>query len=473
MKDINSLLIRKDLLLFVVCFLFILRFIFTVSCPLRGDEREYQVISHKISFDSRNLNLPVEDPLVKHPLLAVYAMKLSISLFGDSPLGVRFFSLLCSFLSLIILYKFLVSACSPRAGLFGILLLGLNIFHISSTLANSLTLFFSLCSIILFWKGTEENKGFLIALSGAVIAVAYLNKELVAGLLPCFLVYSALCSQSKRKFIKTAAILVSSFVIILAPYFMYIYKFGSISRLLNKNYMLNFGLNLSAIDFYLVRLRGFLSGIDYRSFISWEHYPMDFISGAILILGTLLGFLFLRGRLYVLMAIIFCFFFIVISVLRNAEHAWVQITLIPAIFFSAEILSRWTEKRRFIYLLVTLIVIFMVISSLKFLYTPCLICPPYRFAKAVDYDTDLMEWFYYNNRLDEAIKETKEALSICPNEIRIINMAGVFYAARGQRDIAGHFFRKALAIDPKFGIAKSNLVLIESGEVDIKEFTIK
>jgi len=430
--------------------------------PLRGDEKEYAVIANTISFNPRDLHLPVEDSLVKHPLLAVYAIKGSISILGDNQVAYRFFALLAGCLVLIIFYRFLLKTQSEDAGLIGVLLLGLNVFHISATIANSLTMFFSICALVLFWKGIAEDKMWPMVGCGIVMGLGYLNKEIIAGLLVCFFIYGWMCHDHKGLFFKKLSGLLLVFFLTLLPYIFYINKFGSISKLLDKNYMLDFGLNLSGIDFYLARLRGLIQGVDYRTFLSWEHYPMGALSGILFVMGTTIGIVKAKGQLGKLMAIIFIFFVTLSCFLARAEHTWAQITIIPAVYFTSSLLADWYQRSASLSYLVRGLMICLAAFSLIFLHHSRVVAPPNRFAAVVDYDMDLMEWYYHQGHLEDAIKEAEYALSICPHEVRIMNLMGIVHASKGDQEKAKAYFQKALSIRSNYQPAHANLELLES-----------
>lgn len=471
----NALPRKRLALLGIFAFLFLLRITFTFISPLRGDELEYTVIAKTISFNSQNLNLPVEDPLVKHPLLAVYAIKASISIFGDNGAAYRLFALIAGCLTLIILYKFLLKTQSATAGLLGLMLLGLNVFHIGASIANSLTMFFSICVIYLFWKGIIENKMWPIIGSGIVMGMGYLNKEIIAGLLVCFFLYGWIYHNNKKLFFKKIFVLLLTFFLTLLPYIVYIIKFGSCSRLLNKSYMLDFSLNLSGIDFYLARLRGMLQGVDYKTLLSWEHYPMGVLSGLLFAGGTITGIIQMKGHLEKLMAVIFIFFVVLISFFGHAEHTWAQITIFPAVFFTSAVLARWYQKNIYAAYLVRGIIICLTVFSLIFICNSKFLYPPNRFAAVVDYDTDLMKWYYRNGRLEDAMKEAEVALSICPNEVRITNLMGIFHATKGDMKRARSYFQKALSINSDFQPAQLNMKFLESmqkGNNDSRKFVM-
>ena len=75
---------------------------------------------------------------------------------------------------------------------------------------------------------------------------------------------------------------------------------------------------------------------------------------------------------------------------------------------------------------------------------------------------DLMKWYFAQRRIDKAIEEARDALGICPNEARIHNLLGIFYAAKGEMSVAESEFIKAVALKPDFMYAKVNLDLLQS-----------
>ena len=457
--------LKKHHLILVFTFFFLLRAVFVLISPLRGDEKEYAVIAKTVSFNPKTLNLPLEDPLVKHPLLAIYAIKASISTLGDNTAAYRFFALLAGCLSLIVLYRFLLKVQSENVAFVGLVLLGLNVFHIGATIANSLMMFFSICAVALFWKGIVERKIWPLIGCGIVLGFGFLNKELIAGLLVCFFIYGLVFGEHSRKlFMKEFGVILLAFFIILIPYIVYISQNGTSSRLLNKNYMLDFNPNLLGIDFYLVRLRGMLTGVDYKTFLSWEHHPMGILAGIMLWGGAIIGMVKVRNKLAKLMAIIFIFFVTLTCFMGRAEHTWAQITIFPAVFFTSILLERLYAGNRFNAYFVWGLLVALLIFSISFIHDSRFLYPPNRFDAVADYDTDLMQWYYQNGEIERAMKEAREALLICPNEVRIMNLLGILYSSRGDAGMARAYFQRALSIKSNFHPAQINLQYLDSGQ---------
>ena len=108
----------------------VLRLSYAMNAPLTGDEKEFKAVADTISFNSHQMNLPVEHDLINHPLLSVYLLKLGAVIFPGSKLGTRIFSLASALGTFIILYIFCRLSLGEKHAIVAMVLLGLNRFHI-------------------------------------------------------------------------------------------------------------------------------------------------------------------------------------------------------------------------------------------------------------------------------------------------------------------------------------------------------
>lgn len=455
---------NKYILVSLFFIFFVLRVAFLLNAPLRQDEKEFIEVAKIISFNSKNLNLMLEHPLVNHPLLAVYAIKAGVSIFGDNFIGYRFFSFLAGCFTLILLFFFIKRHKSNNLAAIAIVLLGLNEFHLGhSGLAvdDSLVIFFSLLAVYFFWESICRDKIWPIICCGITLGLGYFAKEVLIGLLMCFILYSLVHYQG-RGVVRSKKILtlIVSFSLIISPYIFWVIKYGSNQRLFQKDFMLNFGLNLAGVNFYLIRLVGLIKGIDYRTLISWEYPAIGIILGIVLFFGSLYGVLKFKDELSRLMATVFLFFTLLVCVFKKAEFYWSEITIIPAVFLTSASVAYFKERIKYFHPLIILFTLYIAASCLIFVYNCRFLYPPNRYNTIVDYDFDLMIWYYEQGRIEKAKAEAEEALKVCPNEVRILNLLGIFQAKGGDFEKAKFYFQKALALKSNFTLAKFNLKML-------------
>ena len=462
---------KTDCYAIIIIFIaFLIRLLYVINTPLTGDEKEFMAVADTISFNINQMNLPVEHDLINHPLLSVYLLKLGAAIFPESKLGTRIVSLASSLGTFIILYIFCRLTLGEKHAIVALLLLGLNRFHIGVSgngADNALLLFLSAFSIFLFWKALTKQKPFYFIASGVALGLAYLTNESAVVLLGCFMIYF-LCDNAYgwKKLVqnKNVHLLLLSFFCVILIDIIWILKHGPAQRLLCGRIFSNLGIGVSGVGFFVTGLLRYIRNIDYYSLVSWEYPAMTWYEGLLLFLCSM-GIVARRGlktSALKIMGITFLLFLLATSIFKNAEFKWAEVSLIPAIYLSSSVIVRGMEKNALIKPVFYIFVSFSLLSACMLSFNAKYVMPPNRFANRVDYDMDLMKWYFAQRRIDKAIEEARDALGICPNEARIHNLLGIFYAAKGEMSVAESEFIKAVALKPDFMYAKVNLDLLQS-----------
>jgi tetratricopeptide (TPR) repeat protein len=77
---------------------------------------------------------------------------------------------------------------------------------------------------------------------------------------------------------------------------------------------------------------------------------------------------------------------------------------------------------------------------------------------------------FQNGKVEEAISLLQLSIKVRPDSVMTVNDLGIIYRSIGQNDIAADYFKKAIAINPDYELAKQNLEELEQGakEPDFK-----
>jgi len=463
---------KTDCYAIIIIFIaFLIRLLYVINTPLTGDEKEFMAVADTISFNINQMNLPVEHDLINHPLLSVYLLKLGAAIFPESKLGTRIVSLASSLGTFIILYIFCRLTLGEKHAIVALLLLGLNRFHIGVSgngADNALLLFLSAFSIFLFWKALTKQKPFYFIASGVALGLAYLTNESAVVLLGCFMIYF-LCDNAYgwKKLVqnKNVHLLLLSFFCVILIDVAWILKHGPSQRLFCGRLFSNIGIGVSGVGFFVTDVLRYIKNIDYHSLVSWEYPAMTWYEGLLLFLCSME--IVVRKKLKTsalkIMGIAFLLLLFAVSIFKSAESRWAEISLIPAIYLSSSTIVEGMNKYILIRPAFYVFVFFSLLSACMFSFNARYIMPPNRFANMVDYDMDLMKWYYNQGQIDKAVEEAHNALVVCPNEARIHNLLGIFYTAKGEMSVAESEFIRAVALKPDFLYAKVNLKLLQSG----------
>ncbi|MFC1630927.1 glycosyltransferase family 39 protein [Candidatus Omnitrophota bacterium] len=403
-----------------------LRLTFLINAPLIGDEKEFLLVANSISFNPVQFNLPLEHPLIHHPLLSVYTLKVGISIFSETKLGIRFFSLVSGLMTILLLFGFTKRTLGRPYALTAVILLGLNRFHIGISglgVDDALLLFLSSLSIFLFWRALTNQRACYIAIAGVSAGLAYLTKESAILLLGCYVIYLILTPKYRDWFKQSKFyILLCSFLCTISVYIIWMLKHGTSQRLIQDKLWSNLGIGPSGLGFFLIELTRYIKNIDFHALVSWEYPTMPWIMGLLLLVCSIITYFKYKTEIVRFMSLILGLFVLFTGILKQAEFYWAEISLIPAVYLSSISLVSAINKSVLLKKLAFVFCLVLSLTNFVFTLSAKQALPPDRFANKVDYDTDLIEWLYLNGEVERGIAEAKQAQIICPNEVRIKNL---------------------------------------------------
>ena len=136
------------------------------------------------------LHNPIINPIYMFParLLMTYATACSFFLFGVSDYSAALFPLICSLLSIYIVYKIGLLLFNYRVGLFAgffLAIMPLDIIFSTRVTPDVPIAFFMSLGVYLFLKGMEQNKAWCFYGAGIAAGVGYLTKETAMIIVAC------------------------------------------------------------------------------------------------------------------------------------------------------------------------------------------------------------------------------------------------------------------------------------------------
>lgn len=466
---------RHFLILTAILFIGSLLRIMLLNAPFTEDERKGILIARSISFSPDHLNLPVEDPYETHPLLSVYATKIGMLFLGESNLGIRFFHLLFGILTLAVLYV-LALEIGKHEALWAVFLLAFNQFHMHVSVKsenNSLLLFLTAVIIWIYHKAVKTNNRKLFLWLGPIGGLAFLTKG-VSLLLAAALVLFLFTDSKKREWFRTKEFYLALlfFIVTISPWILWVTIYGSSQLIFDPEMYLKPAWlpNRTALNFFLIAPLSWLEGVDYRLKISWEDAIIDGLTGIILLAGTVYSVKFIKNDLYKLLYFIFTVVCSVLSFfslpgLKWGEFWWAAIGLIPAVCFTAKMLSEGFRRSGVFKSIVLVYGFYLVINAIIFILTiDRLGYPPRRFAAFVDDDYITARMYEDKKMFDQAIAEVKRLLKNSPNDIETLSYLGWLYIQKNDSNASLDAWFKAMEIEPDF-IHPYNLFFSQSQEL--------
>ncbi|MGE0268499.1 MAG: glycosyltransferase family 39 protein [Candidatus Omnitrophota bacterium] len=452
--------------------------IMLLNAPFTEDERKGILIARSISFNPDHLNLPAEDPYETHPLLSVYATKIGTLFLGESNLGVRFFHLLFGILTLVVLYV-LVLEIGKQEALWAVFLLAFNQFHMHVSVKsenNSLLLFLTTLIIWIYHKAVKTNDRKLFLWLGPLGGLAFLTKG-VSLLLAAALILFLFTDNKKREWFRTKEFYLTFlfFIVTISPWILWVTIYGSSQLIFNPEMYLKPAWipNRTALNFFLIAPLSWLEGVDYRLRISWEDAIIDGLTGIILLVGTVYSVKFIKNDFYKLLYFIFAVVFSVLSFfslpgLKWGEFWWAAIVLIPAVCFTAKMLSEGFRRSRVCKSVVLVYGFYLVINAAIFILTiDRLGYPPRRFSAFVDDDYIAARMYEDKKMFDPAIAEVKRLLRNSPNDIETLSYLGWLFIQKNDFNSSLDAWFKAMEIEPDF-IHPYNLFYSQNQELNYR-----
>ncbi len=173
------------------------------TLPLIHDEENTSIpLSRLISFEEGKRNLPIR--AVNHPALPAYFVKLSSTLFGETPLGYRAVHVGSSLLTIVLVSLLARRAYGAEAALASTVLLAFNEYFLnisSRATAHGPYLLFATLAIFAFGRFLLSGRRAWVYASGVALGLGFYCKEHVVLLLPVF--FATLLVARNRRWLRT------------------------------------------------------------------------------------------------------------------------------------------------------------------------------------------------------------------------------------------------------------------------------
>lgn len=394
--------LRLIILLFLA---FVIRLYAASVVPLVSDEKQKIEYLKHFSFSAKDITFPFGDREIAGPL-AFYVLKLGNILFGTGPLASRLIFVLFGTFSLYFIYKFVEENLGREQGLWVMLVLVFDQFHIGvSRLVydDCLVLFFSALILYLFFKFLRTGERRWVYFWSIAMGLGYLSKELVLLLLPIIYIFLYV-SNKYRPFLKEKDLYISSLIIIIffvAPQLISAHRAG-FDKLAYESFY-KFGFSLRSFYLYFGEIFAWLAEIT-KFFISWEEdmpMPQAKCGGDILKIGgrwivmldgsneypfvhwvagvlIFISFLFYvrknnrKPEPVVFSIIMFCVVFLITSIAAGAytlfdDHWWASMTIYPGVILFTNMLVILKERFKLFNFLAAGLLIYLAVHSLYFI----------------------------------------------------------------------------------------------------------
>ncbi|MHA1940216.1 MAG: ArnT family glycosyltransferase [Candidatus Hodarchaeales archaeon] len=375
MLSINSY--RTSLILLaILCLAFIVRLYGITTLPYNYDEpRNIKIIN---SINLKELNLPLHS--FQHPPLSVYMHKIGTLLFGRNNFGYRFMNVLIGSLSALLIYFLAKSGFkSEMIGIISALFLATNRFHIGwSRHINQEIIYLALIifSILIFWKIYEKGSGWLLLC--AAISFSILAKEM-AFLIIFPLILFLLTDEKGRNIFRRKNFYIFLFSTILFGLLIFIYSYlhpakDELNLSKNLERLFTIGLSSESVEFFLMPLNQH----DYLP-LTWQYPYMFWGTGVILLFGICYSFPMQNNNFIRFMLILFSFYFLLFTFIgamppvyikdfpfHGGEFWWSDVTLIPAIILTSNMLISLRRKYNVFQKIFVTILVYLVVNSVFF-----------------------------------------------------------------------------------------------------------
>ena len=151
------------------------------------------------------LHNPIINPIYMFParLLMTYATACSFILFGVSDYSAALFPLICSLLSIYIIYKIGWLLFNYRVGLFAgffLAIMPLDIIFSTRVTPDVPIAFFMSLGVYLFLKGMEQKKSWCFYFAGIAAGIGYLTKETAMIIVACMGLWTIVSIIKDKKF---------------------------------------------------------------------------------------------------------------------------------------------------------------------------------------------------------------------------------------------------------------------------------
>jgi len=363
-------------LLAIFCLAFIARLYGITTLPYNYDEpRNIKIIN---SINLKELNLPLHS--FQHPPLSVYIHKIGTMIFGRNNFGYRFMNALIGSLSVLLIYILAKRGLkSELTGILAALFLATNRFHIGwSRHINQEIVYLALIllSILIFWKIYEKGSGWLLLCMAIIFSM--LTKEMAILIIFPFILF-LLTEEKGRNLLKGKKFYIFLFSTILFGLLIFIYSYlhpakDELNLTKNVNRLLAIGLSSEPLEFFLMPLNQH----DPLP-ITWNYPYMFWGTGVMLLFGIVYSFLILDNPFVKSMVILFLFYFLLFTFVgamppvfikdlafHGGEFWWSDVTLIPAIILTSNMLVSLRRKYNVFKKIFATILVYLVVNSIFF-----------------------------------------------------------------------------------------------------------
>ncbi|MCD4779814.1 MAG: glycosyltransferase family 39 protein [Candidatus Omnitrophica bacterium] len=368
---------RKEIVLFFLVLSFCLRFAVASEAELTFDENYWIGYVKHCSVEDGKINFVWHGS--GHPALAVYLIKLSTVIFGESVLGHRLMNLYAGVLTVWMLYLISMRWFGFGAAVWTLILATFNEYLIGiSAIATAKSYYFLFASagIYLFYRGLEEKSKQKIYGSGFFVGLAFLSSEISALLIVAFALF-LLCSKYrfwfKRKEIYFAALI---FFVVISPDICFNITNQTPDHDGLVNYLDHFkrigriGFSIHPFAFYFSDFyNGLLTPRGLWENMSPEYPAPNGFWGFLCFAGTIFALFVKKQPLEKILLIIFFLVFGILLFLTwvpddpvweaglvKVEWVWCAITLIPALLLTAHKIAQIKERHSWLYFFIILFV---------------------------------------------------------------------------------------------------------------------
>ena len=173
------------------------------TLPLIHDEENTSIpLSRLISFEAGKRNLPIR--AVNHGALPAYFVKLSSTLFGETPLGYRAVHVGSSLLTIVLVSLMARRAYGSEAALAAAVLLAFNEYFLnisSRATAHGPYLLFATLAIFAFGRFLSSGRRAFLYAAAVALGLGFYCKEHIVLLLPVF--FATLLLARNRRWLRT------------------------------------------------------------------------------------------------------------------------------------------------------------------------------------------------------------------------------------------------------------------------------
>jgi 4-amino-4-deoxy-L-arabinose transferase-like glycosyltransferase len=276
-KNLRILKLHSLIVIILLTIGLFLRIYSAFSVPFIDDEEEKFPLAAQISFNLKNLNLPIGSEVTHHhPLLSTYILKLGLNIFGRDKIGGRLPFIILSTLSLYFIYKLVKESLGGQKALLILVLLIFSQYHIgiSRLIAeNTLLLTFTCIAMYFFFKFINTQKSKWVFLSALAIGFGYLSKEFIILLIPVFLIFILIDPKNRKLlFLKKKEIILGFIImlLIMSPHLIWSIK-NNFSNFTYKQQHKP-GFSLRSFYLYFAELAAIMSDYKPEMFI-WPSPP--------------------------------------------------------------------------------------------------------------------------------------------------------------------------------------------------------